>query len=285
MKSLELIDEIENIFSQSFFAIIKDRFWYKYTLISNSTKEWDGRSRYTLNLTQRSPSDIYEFDLNKDLQNEIIEKFEHLNNGLNEDLIQLDNERKENRLVMLINKRLSKVSDNSSNLNTPKPFDVVIKNQFYECLLNFQNEFISERNNKKPIISCGIQFLNMESTSGWNSFNEFCKALKKSHLIPTETSKSDLKTIFSKGVISKKIIWLGSHAEADHFFKGLKKKKHLIKMHPIWQSVYKNFEILDENGTPMPSNKLNSLQVLDNKILSDKDSMREINSIVDLLEN
>ncbi len=285
MKSLEIIDEIEEVFSQSFFAVIKDRFWYDYTQLFNSTKKWDGRSKYRIDIMQSNESDKIEFNLNENLQDEISNKFEKLRNTLHEDLIQLDNDRKEYRLVMLINNRLSKASEIFKNIDIPEPFEAVIKNHFYKSLLNFQKEFINDKNDKKLVRNCGIQFLNMESNSGWNSFNEYCKAFKKSHLIPTETSKSDLKTIFSKGVISKKIIWLGSHPEADYFFKSLKKKKHLIKMHPIWQSVTKNFEILDENGISMPSNKLNSLKVLDNKILSDKDSMREINSIVDLLES
>ncbi|TXD95676.1 hypothetical protein [Gillisia hiemivivida] len=264
--------------------MIKDRFWYSYTIIFNSPKEWDGRSRYSISLTPSFESDINKFDLNEDLQNEISDKFERLRITLHEDLIQLDNERKENRFVMLINKRLSKASDNAANFNTPKPFETVIKTQFHKCLLDFQKEFISEKDNKKSRINYGIQFLNMESPSGWSSFNEFCKALRKSSLIPSETNKMDLKIVFSKGIISKKIIWLGSHPEADHFFKGLKEKKHLIKINPIWLSVNQNFAILDKEGIPMPSDKLNSLGVLDKKILSDKDSMREINSIIDLLE-
>lgn len=286
MNFYELIKNIKIISEESHFYGHLDGFWYSYTLLpGNEKKVWDGRDSFAIEYPSvRKPgsNDKHERVLSQDIREDIKERFGKLSFGL-ANYLESNNFNQAVLNVKLITSRLDDIKNKISSLSIPETYKEVIIVQFNESYDNFKKDYSGFLNVKKNKSEPGIEYQKIDDKKwGWYAFGKFCDAFIKSELISSNVTKKHLEKVFRKNKLKERILWEGDHPEAHHFFTTLKKNK-FIKINPIWQSVAENFIILDKDKQPMKSGQLRSLERFDKKKPSNLSRMKEINSVIDLL--
>jgi len=286
MNLYDLTKSLGRISQENYFYGHLEDFWYSYTLVPGNEREvWDGQDAYVIEYPSVIKPGFMETHprvLSQIIREDIKERFGKLSFSL-ANFLDANNFNKSVLIVKLITSKLDEIQNQILSLTHPEPYKEIIKTQFDQSYESFKKDYSNFLGLKKNKPEPGIEYLEIDNAKwGWDAFGKFCKAFIKSGLIPSDITKYHLEELFRKRLLKEKIVWNGDHPEAHYFFTTLKNNK-FIKINPVWQSVTENFIILDQDKQPIKSENLRSLKTFDKKKPSDLKRMREINSLIDLL--
>lgn len=280
MESIEKLEHIKAILENSFFDEHLDIFWgwfQKQFLCPE--KQWDGRDYFDVVVQYNSRSDEMRYSLSQALGKEVKLRFAELEKSFLNDIVGLD-EDSQNNLIEVVRQKLKAIQSCSKDLSLPQNYGILILKDFNDCVSRFFD--LVDSYNYPRISKNGFYYRRLGTKQGQKVFKRFYKEMISYRFIDGEISEDEFKDLFSQRKLTKKIIWGGSPEEAQYFFTTLDAKE-FIDTQSIWVTVGEHFLIRKKRGGFFQPEKLRGLPQFSKEKSEDKKRMREIRSLIEVL--